>query len=485
MVLMKQILSSDTYLIGLDLGTTNLKAVAISSDRCNSFYSRTPMQYLHNDDNTIKQFDGHAFYEQIIGLITQLILQLPENAVVAAISLSSASGNTVLIDKNNNLLYPVIAWQDTRQSTELAEALGDIDKELYYRTIGWPYIPTFPPAHLAWFKKHLPHLLEDAALIGMSSDYVNLKLCGSFAIDTSTATTLFLQRQDKAVWNNELSSKLGVNTDKLPKLLPCATKIGTLTDTAKQALGITNDDTAIVLGSFDHPSAARGVGVLEPGQLLISCGTSWVALTPITEREKILSLSMLCDTFLQKNGVWAGLFSVPNIAIKIDKYIETYIDNTADKYAIFDRLALKATAGACGLLINPLIEKSSYDLQTQTPENIARALMEGVGYLIRHELEKLQKGGIIINSAVMAGGPSEHELWPQIVCDINNITLKTPVNSAFAGAIGAAVMAGIGVGIYDDEYTAAELNNDFIIRTPNKVNRNLYDDEYMKWLKLI
>jgi xylulokinase len=233
-----------------------------------------------------------------------------------------------------------------------------------------------------------------------------------------------------------------------------------------------------MLGSFDHPCAARGSGVLVEGQMLISCGTSWVGFYPVNNRQKAIREKMLVDTFLQPEGTWGAIFSLPAIATAVDKYICRYISDTRNRYYEFDRLSASANPGAGGLFINPLQEDETSKLCLSTRANIARAIMEGTAYLLKYQMEQLEKSDIQASSVVMAGGPSETFPWPQILCDILGMELSV-YNGSCAGAVGAAILAGIGTGLYTDVNSAfSKTSIAKVTWIPDKAAVDVYKETY-------
>lgn len=175
---------------------------------------------------------------------------------------------------------------------------------------------------------------------------------------------------------------------------------------------------------------------------------------PENDRNKIIDLELLCDPFLAPNGgAWGAIFSVPYIGRTIDWYVDNLIaPGEKNKFRIFDELAEAAMPGAGGLKID--LRKPPVSVKGSR-ENISRAIMENAADLLNDKIKLLESRGIKFSSAVMVGGPSKSPVWPGIVEKITGIKLS--VGSQHAGAKGAAILAGIGAGIYKNEYDA--LNN--------------------------
>ena len=427
------------------------------------------------------EFDARQLYRLAVDVIRRLASALPQGGFIAGLSIASASGNTMLVDERGEPMIPAFSWMDQRVSNEMDAVFGKLDADDVHDTTGWPLLNTFPLAHLAWLRCHEPKLLDASSIICMSTDYLHFRLTGKWSIDRSTATTFYLQDQKAAQWHSPYLQKLGIPESKLPPIRSTGDVIGLITPEAAADTGLAQG-TPVVLGAFDHPCAARGAGILEEGQLLISCGTSWVGFMPVKDRRRSISLRMLTDPFLQPAGTWGAMFSLPAIAASIDGYIRKHIADGPDRYREFDRLAASAGPGAGGLVINPSAEEISDDLGQAEKADIARAIMEGTVFLLKAQVDKLEADGIRFSAATLVGGPSETFPWPQIVADVLGLDIRT-VNGSCAGAAGAAMVAGIGVGLYTDERDALkQLAFPELIRKPDPGIAAIYQTRYGQFM---
>ncbi len=475
-----ELLKSKEYLIGLDLGSSMIKGVLMSTDGQIYSTAREPMSYDTKVNGSV-EFNANDFYNKSAGIMRQLVTHLPDGEKIIAISMASASGNTLLTDAKGNPIIQAISWMDHRADDEFYRIFGEQDNKEIYSKVGWPYEGGFPLAHLSWLKFNKPDLFEQASYISMSTEFINFRLTGKWGIDTSTATPFYLQDQLNACWNSESLDRLGFTECKLPGIQNSGTILGKVTQQAANETGLAVG-TLVVLGSFDHPSAARSSGVLDEGQMLLSCGTSWVGLFPIHDRDKIIKWDMLADPFLHPNGPWAGMYSLPSISENIEKSIQHYISHEPSKYKEFDKLVASCYAEKIGLFIDPL-EQDNHIVNDGIEKNlIAKAIMEGPVLHVKGWINAMKRRGIPISSAVMVGGPSESEIWPQIVSDVLQIPVSTQ-NGAFSGAIGAAILAGIGAGIYTDS-TEAYNNMRFNRRVwnPDRNLANYYKELFVKYI---
>ena len=463
--------------IGLDLGTTGLKAAGLFDGRVFASVS-DKMEYIK--DGGFIEYDATVFYGKIARLIQSIAAKLPKGIACKGICVSSASGNTLLCDKNGRPLTRAISWMDSRYADEAEEITGSLSRQEMYHLTGWPFFGAMTLAHLAWLRTHKKGLYQNADMACMSADYVNYRLTGTRQTDTSTATTSYLQDQLGRRWHKPFVSALELD-GKLPRLCDTGNLAGALTSVAADETGL-KPGTPVFLGSFDHPSAARGAGTLRPGDLLLSCGTSWVSFLPCGDRSKLLELELLCDPFLAEKGIWAGMKSIPGVSVKINDALKYALPPNERSNARFNALAELCPAGAGGLLINPMKAPDAAFLESFGPERAARSLMEGTAYLLRKNINDLSNAGMRIDSVTMVGGPSLSSTWMQIVCDVLSMPVKT-VNGAYAGAVGAALIAAVSVGAYANIEIAAKHSAGIpVYKEPNPRHSAVYAQGYSRFI---
>ena len=436
-----------TFLLGLDLGTTAIKGVVMEPDGRIIAETARNTRFRKPKPDWV-EIDPEAHYREVCEIIRKLAAKTPGK--IAALAMAAASGNTLLTTADGQPLTNIISWLDRRAAGKTPASLADLSAPGVRWITGWPCVDSFPLAHLAWLRENRPELYENAGHYGMNTDWLAFRFTGKWRMDHSTAATFHLQDQINRTYYRQYLELLGIPEEKLSRLMPSGKIIGNLTPQAAADSGLT-PDTVLISGSFDHPAAARAAGILEPGQLLLSCGTSWVGFFPERDRWKIIDLELLCDPFLTSDGgPWGAIFSVPYIGRNIDWYIENLIvPGETDRYGVFNELAAQAKPGAGGLKID--LRQPPGPVRASR-ENLSRALMEGAARLLNEKLLAIENHGIKFNTAVMVGGPSKSQVWPEIVEEITGI--KLTVGSQHAGAKGAAILAGISTGIYKNEHDA-------------------------------
>ena len=426
------------YSIGLDLGTSSVKAVLFDGKNVIKSLS-APFSFNKSKLNDGATYIGFSI-EEYSNVVFNVIKSLAKivDGKISGIAMASASGNTVVCDKNFKPSTRAYSWTNAPFINESEAVYGNLEARYSANVCGWGYFKTFPLAHLAHLKIHEPAILQNAGKVCMSTEYLLYKMTGKWGIDKSTAVPFYLLEQQSGKWHEPYLEKLGISKDLLPTVYESGDLLGTITADFANKYEI-NQNCKVYLGSFDHPSGAIANDVVNEGELLLSCGTSWVLFFPCPDRQKLIDNGILCDTFLSKQkGLWGAMVSIAQISNNIDKIIENNISKV-DKIKLFNEYSLKAERGAGGLKINPILDFEK-DFSLYSKENIARALMEGAANLLKEELERLSTLNVEFNLVKMAGGPSQSNLW----VDIIRYTINKPVEVVYgvdSGAVGAAKRA--------------------------------------------
>jgi sugar (pentulose or hexulose) kinase len=448
-------------LIGLDVGTSAVKGVLVSAQGEQMAAGKRAARLLHPEPGWV-ELDPEEHYRSVCDLIRELRSRAPRGSRVRALAMAAASGNILLLDRRGRPLTNILSWLDARSIGRTAELLPGFDPSSFQEVSGWPHAEMFPLVQLAWLRRHRPEHYRRAAHVGMNTDWLLYRLCGRWGIDPSTATTFYLYDQRRRDWHRPYLDLLELEPEKLSKLGSSGQALGPLSRQAAEDTGLPAD-TLAVLGCFDHPGAARGTGILDRGDLLLSCGTSWVGFYPVADRELAVRLQLLVDPFLSPGGPWGCMFSLTAVSVTIEKYIDRFVlepgEDPDRKFEIFNNAAAGVERGAAGLRVglyrNPLdfLNEVSDPRAGRPRKYLARALMEEAAVLMRRRIAELAGEGIAARRLVMVGGPAESPIWPAILAEVTGLELELRGGQA-AGALGAAMLAAIGAGLYRDEREA-------------------------------
>ena len=387
--------------IGLDLGTGAIKGVCWSQQKgiLHKISERVTFEHPAPDH---AELDPRQYRKQVLQIITALAGAAEEK--ISGISFAAASGNTLLCTQKGAPLTPIISWLDKRLKEWQPPELWQVRK-----TTGWPAIPTFPLMHLEYFRRTAPELLKNA-VVAMNNDYLTWYLCGEHVLDNSNAAPFYFWDQE----NNTPAPYLdyyGLNSSQLPRIVPTGTTVGTLKE--EFCKGNLTPETRIVAGSFDHPAAARAVNVLEPGSMLLSCGTSWVGFYPCRTRSDVPAKE-LCDTFQSgSGGCWGAMFSLAKVGVEVEQFICGRYGNRPQRYEEFNSEAEKAGSPAHEMMLS----------------------------VIRRFKERFDRHAGV-ERIVLSGGPSEGKTWPKLIEECLKVKVEISPYHSYTGAVGAAQLAG-------------------------------------------
>ena len=185
---------------------------------------------------------------------------------------------------------------------------------------------------------------------------------------------------------------------------------------------------------------------MDENSVMVSCGTSWVVFIPFATRQIPYSKGMLIDPFMAPEGNWCGMKSMPSVSETIDKYMTTFLGDISVKE--FDKLAAEASLGCNGLVI----EDENTDVSGYSRPDIARAIMENIARRLKEFFEVLD---VKTDTVKLVGGITNSKPWCEVVGQITGKEVRV-INGEHAGAIGSAIMAGVGVGAYAGEKEAFE-----------------------------
>lgn len=470
-------------LVGVDLGTSAYKAVALSLDG-RTLATGSVRTSLRRPAPGWVEFSAEAHFRRLGRLLHGLAGRLPPRTKPAALCLSGAAGSTLLLDARHRPLAPAISWLDTRAGDDFQALLPGITPAEVRATVGWGWSKRFPLSELAWLRRHRPELYRKARYVASDLAWHLHALTGRLAVDRSSATTMFLQDQRRGCWHEPFLRALELEASSLPDLVPPGGLVESLTPRAARVTGLPAG-LPVVAGSFDHPSAALGSGVLAPGELLLSGGTSWVGFRPTEDRAAALAAGMIVDPFLQPDGPWAAMFALTAVGTTLDRYLATVLPlpeslPLAARYRRFATAAEEVPAGEEGPPIDPLQPFPETRAARKrlcgasTLPQLSRRLMAGVALAFRRRLNAAGGPTFQPTRVTTVGGPSASRVWSQIVADVLGREVWVG-GGPHAGAVGAALLGGIGIGRFRDAAAAAGAIRPTLTRiTPDPAARAWY-----------
>lgn len=482
------------YLLGLDAGNTVIKAVL--------FDVRGRQVAAHAVDGTT--------YKPAAGMVERPVAELWENAraaiagciaaakidpkAIAAVGTAGHGNGLYLLDRDGEPLVGVQSL-DTRAAGLAAELDAAAGVELHAISLQRPW-PSQTPSLLAWFKRHRPEVYARAGTLLFAKDVVTARLTGRHSADISDMSGAGLLRLPESVYDSSLMALYGLADAErlLPELHKPTDVVGTVTQKAAAATGLAAG-TPVVAGYFDVVAAALGSGAAEAGAASIVAG-SWSINQVLSDAPVRDERVFMAATY--GPGRFINMENSATSAVNLEWYVRTLIERGEDSDDTFERVnaAVAAVApSASDPLFHPFLyggrlgahqRGGFYGLAGWHGEgHMLRALYEGVMFEHRRHIGVLASAGASFSRATLAGGGARSPQWAQIFAD----GLGVPVTVSDAdepGALGAAIAAAIGAGLYGDEIAAARaMTRPARTFAPDTSMRAHYDRRFGLWLKLM
>lgn len=434
-------------MIGLDIGTSAVKAAILTADGRVLGTASEKFQYFGEDGARL--ITAADYCAACFSTIRRLADSVGEEYTVTAICSCGASGNLLLLDGENRPLTPIIGWQSAAPEEDCDAFFSAEEKAAFHRLVGWPFNYHFPAAWLCSINLHHKVLLEQTRTVAMSIEYLNYQLTGKWGISHSMGTPFYLIDQGKGEYSLPLLEKLGIADKQFPPIHDKGTVLGKVMPDMAEHLHL-SPDAVVVLGSFDHPSGALGAGVLREGEMLLSCGTSWVELFPVGSREFALSTGGLVDRFMLDGAPYCVMKSVTSLSELIDNLRRLYFGDIA--LQDFDKLVEQGEPG-CGGLTFTFTESDTTAGQGFSAPQIARAIIEAAANKLKANLSELRQSGLRADRIVAIGGITNSRECMDVISQVLNLPIQV-VNGQSAGAVGSCLLAGIATGVFESEEAA-------------------------------
>ena len=489
------------YLIGVDLGTSGTKTVLFDTDG-NVIASKTVEYPMYQPQNGWAEQNPLDWYNAAVETIKYVSSKV-DAADIAGLGISGQMHGLVMLDENGDVIRPSIIWCDQRTGEECEDITRLVGRERLIEITANPALTGFTASKIMWVKKHEPENYAKCRHILLPKDYVRYKLTGEFATEVSDASGMQLLDIANRCWSDEVLEKLGIDKSLLAKVYESPEVTGTITAQASQLTGL-KEGTVVVGGAGDNAAAAVGTGVVRDKTAFTTIGTSGVVFAH-TSKMSVDKGGRVHTFCCAVPGAWhvMGVTQAAGLSLKWfrDNFCESEM-NTAkemgvDTYYLTDKEAAQSPVGCNKLLYLPYLmgERTPHldpDCRgmffglsaIHTKRDMIRAVMEGVSYSLRDCLEILKEMGVDVSDMAACGGGGSSPLWRSMLADIYNCPIKT-ASSKEGPALGVAILAGVGAGIYPSVEEAC----DKMIRynpaqDPDPENVPKYDKMYSIYTEL-
>ena len=481
------------HIIGLDIGTTNTKAIVYDNDCgqiCKVITEPTP---------TLHPKSGWSEHdpEQIWQTILECISACAREYSISSIGISSMAEAGLPLDAEGQPLYPIIAWYDQRCMEEVAWWETKFTNEELHAITGQRVNPSFSANKIIWLKKAFPDLMEKMWKWLSLPDYVLWRLTGELATDYSIASRTLLFDQKTRDWSSEMLAQAQITSEQLPRPFWGGTFIGYVKPDVAMATGL-GEKTKCVLGGQDHLCATVAAGTYKPGQVSDSSGSS-EAVICVTDRfftgKSMADQAYACYTHVLPGCyvIKAGMKSSGSaIAWLVEKIFNN--DVSMNEHMLDDLLS--QAEQDCGVRIGPFWlphwlgagspESDRFSRAAligirleHEPKDLLRGMLESLAFWLKQNIVQLEK---ITNKSItdirLLGGTSSIHLLSALKANVLGRSIGIPEINETA-ALGAALLAGIGAGEFNNIKDALD-SLDYKLQTvhPEKKLTASYDYLY-------
>ena len=435
--------------LGLDLGTSGLKAVLIDADQSVLAEASAPLKVSRPADGWSEQAPADW-----IGAAETVLGQLAAHGLgaVRGIGLSGQMHGATLLSASDDVLRPCILWNDTRAHEEAAELDGD---PIFRRLSGNIVFAGFTAPKLVWVARHEPAIFEQVARVLLPKDYLRLWLSGEHAAEMSDAAGTSWFDTGARDWSDDLLAASRMTRAQMPRLVEGSEVSGTLRADLAQRFGMRRD-VVIAGGGGDNAASGIGVGVVHAGQAFVSLGTSGVlfAANDGYRPDAASAVHTFCHAL---PGTWHQMGVILAATDALNWFSQLAGVPAQDLTSGLGALAapgktrfLPYLGGERTPLNDAAIRGAFIGLEHATDRAAAtRAVLEGVTFAIRDCRDALASTGTTLASLLAVGGGSHSDYWLQAIATALDMPVSVPVAGDFGGAFGAArlgLMAATGAG---------------------------------------
>ena len=459
-------MSNSACVIGLDISTTASKALAVKSDGQIIGLASSPHDISNPAPLWSEQQPSHWWTAACRSIQSLIHEHRVSPDAVQAVGLTGQMHGLVLLDQAGVVLRPAMLWNDGRATRQCEYIRNTLGLKRLVSLTGNDAFTGFTAPKLLWVRDHEPQVYADIHKILLPKDYIRYRLTGEFATDKAGAGGTLLLDLKSRNWSDTLLRALDIPRDWLPNSFEGPQVTGQVSASAADATGL-KAGTPVVAGAGDQAAQAVGTGAILPGRWTITLGTSGVVFAP-------------CDAPYSDPMGRAHAFphAVPDVwhmmgvMLCAAGSLQWYRDSMAPKME-FDELMDEAAVsqpGSNGLLFLPYLtgERTPHaDPLAQgafvgitpghTRAHFTRAILEGVAFAFQDNFNLLQSAGLSAPTEVrISGGGAKSDLWSQIIADVLRKELVR-VEVTEGAAMGAAILAGIGAGLWESVYSACDL----------------------------
>ncbi|MCM8829712.1 MAG: xylulokinase [Candidatus Omnitrophica bacterium] len=479
------------YLAGIDLGTTGVK-ILLMDEEGNVKGTKTEEYKLFTPRPGWAEQNPSDWWEATIKGIKGLLEETGiKGRDIKGIGLTGQMHGSVFLNSKGDVIHPAILWCDQRTAKECEEITERVGKERIFEITCNPVLTGFQAPKIIWLRRNYPDVYKNISKILLPKDYIRFCLTGVFATDVADASGTSLFDVRKRRWSEEILETLEIPPSFLPDCFESPEITGYITEDVASLTGLTKG-TPVVAGAGDQASGGIGGGIVEEGLVSISLGTSGVVFAHLEDLfvDPCGRLHTFCHAV---PGKWHIMGVMLSAGGSFRWLRDTFFGDKKASYKVMTDMAENVSAGSEGLLFLPYLtgERCPYpdpdargvffgiSLKHRV-EHFIRAVMEGVSFGLKDSIRIMKEIGASQGKRFrLTGGGAKSELWCRMMADIFDgptVRLKVEEGPSF----GAAIIAGVGVGMYSDVKDACKklVKEEEKIFQPDKLNVEIYERFY-------
>lgn len=458
--------SGERYLMGVDLGSSNLKATIIRTDGSLAGEASHPIDTQIPHSGWAEQ-NPQDWYAAFCKAVPRAIRKAGiEASAIAGIGFSAGAHIPVLTDESDQVIRPAILWADQRSIAEARE-LHEKHGEMIIRTSLNRANPTWALAMLKWLQTHEPSAIKRTKRLFIAKDWLRWRLTDSWQTDFSDVIGALMGDNRTRNWSPEICALIGWDMATLPPVVEPSTVVGAVTKKAAQETGLAAG-TPVTCGSNDTTVELYGVGANKAGQGAIKLATAGVVF--LTTEGPAVHPPISCYPHIVPGHYFCA--TGMNACASAHRWLRDRMfmepdGNGSAAFARMDEMAAGVPPGSRGLIFHPYLQgergphwdpKLKADFVGITmqhgKEHFARALYEGIAYALCDLLSAAKDQGLTFDEFRIIGGGARSATWRQIVADVLGVEIRRPENGD--ASFGAALVAGVGVGSFKSYQEATE-----------------------------
>lgn len=446
------------YLLGVDVGTTSTKAVLFNQNGIELARATSkPYKNLTPKPGWVEQ-DPEEIWQAVLEAIHGAVHEAGAGGQVAALCMAAQSGSLLPANAQGDPVYNLITWLDGRTEALVAQWISEGIQEQFKALSGWSLYPGLPLPTIAWLRENAPQTFATAHHYFSVNDFIAYRLTGEMVSNPSNAGGMQLVDIHTGDWSEDLCILAGIRTNQLSRLQPAGCVIGEIKAEICAATGLT-PGTRLINGGHDQVITAIGLGITDPGKLLLACGTAWV-FTGVTDTSDMSRIPASLDlNHHVPPHRWTISQSLGGLGASLEWWVgQAWRGERADRFTSLDQ-ELAETQPREKLFFIPLTGGHNDPATTRlggfvglqlahSRADMARVVMESAGFELRWALEALRTARMPIERLWMVGGAAGSPHWPAILANITGLPIQVPTYDNWP-AMGAALLAGVGVGIFD------------------------------------